>query len=98
MRCSFACSLLAALFLLTSPIRAQEKLQEQAFALQKTIEKALAKAAPSVASVLVSRNEIYRKLSGGPAEPENSGTLGDFDPSKLDSVTTDKSKEERRRL
>lgn len=94
-----ASPVLAALtLLLASPVHAQNRLQEQALALQKTIEQAIAKAAPSVACVLVSRNEIYRKLGGAPAESENTGTLGDFDPSKLDSVTTDKSREERRKL
>lgn len=63
---------------LPAAAHAQDKALEQTLALQKVMEKLLAEAEPSIACILVSRSEAYRRLAGQPAGPEASGILGDF--------------------
>src|SRR5437868_12423025 len=77
---------------------AQDKAHEQALALQTTIEKTISQAGPSIACVLVSRSDAYRRLADLPPDAEATGTLGDFDPTKLAFLGEARSKEERRKL
>ena len=62
-------------------------------ALQKGIQKAIAAAEPSIACILVSRSDGYRRFGGYPA-PDPTGKLGDFDPHRFD-VAEERSKDER---
>jgi serine protease Do len=73
----------------------QDKGLEQSLALQKVMQKAIAQAESSIACILVSRNEAYRRLAGQPPGSDTSGKLGDFDPAKLDFLGGERSKEER---
>ncbi|MCI0637673.1 MAG: PDZ domain-containing protein [Gemmataceae bacterium] len=52
----------------------------QALALQKTTQKAIAAAEPSIACILVSRSDSYRHFGQPPPGPEGTGKLGGFEP------------------
>ncbi len=68
------------------PIAAQppDDADGQALALQKVLHKVIAQVEPSVACILVSRSDDYRRLGLGP-DKEHPGQLGDFDPEVLRS-------------
>jgi serine protease Do len=54
--------------------------QEQAQALQRTMQKAIDQAQPSIACILVSRSDVYRQLTGQSTHEDKTGKLGDFPP------------------
>ncbi|MCI0377345.1 MAG: PDZ domain-containing protein [Gemmataceae bacterium] len=69
------------LFLVCSPVFAQDADPvAQALALQKTTQKAIAAAEPSIACIFVSRSDSYRHFGQPPTGPEGTGKLGGFDP------------------
>ncbi len=71
-----------------------ERALEQAAALDKVIQDVVAASEPAIACILVSRNNVYRRLPGQAAEL--TGKLGDFDLQPF--LYEDKSTEERERL
>jgi serine protease Do len=85
-------------FLWFGSLEAQDKNLDQSVALQSVLQKAIADAEPSIACILVSRSDAYRRLDGLVPVPEFSGKLGDFDPRKHDFLEKDSSQEERRKL
>src|SRR4051794_3148563 len=87
----------ASLYVLLGSLSAlgQDRDLEQARALQQTIQKAIARAEPGIACILVSRSEDYQRLGGG-AGNDVSGKLGGFDIKRL--LAKDKSTEEKARL
>ena len=71
------------LVLLAGPARADdERDRELVGKLQAQVERAVREVGPAVACVLVSRSEDYHKAPywGVPADPEQPGRLGRFDP------------------
>ncbi|MBI3407397.1 MAG: trypsin-like peptidase domain-containing protein [Planctomycetes bacterium] len=87
MRSVAVCVLLASIVARPGSLRAQEKdLLDKAIALQKVTQKVIAVTEPSIACILVSRSDEYRRL-GYVYEPEESGRLGAFElkwPTGLD--------------
>ena len=89
----------AALLLMVPGFAAgEDKALEQTLALQKVMQKVIAQAEPSIACILVSRNEAYRRANGQTPSADFSGKLGDFDPNKFDFPVEDKSREDRRKF
>jgi serine protease Do len=66
----------AVLFGLAPSALGQGADEEQAEALQRTMENAIKRSRPSIVSILVSRSDIYKQLTG--QGPSKSGKLGDF--------------------
>jgi serine protease Do len=56
----------------------QEADLQRALALERTVQKVIAQAEPSVVGILVSRSELYSRFGQGPAA-DNPGKLGPFD-------------------
>jgi serine protease Do len=83
--------------LLASAAPAQDAPLPQVLAVQKVMQDAIARAEPSIACILVSRSDAYRRLGMTPL-PERPGTLGDFDARKLNHLERDEAKALRRRL
>lgn len=70
--------LIGLLFLSGGLVRAQEDASlQQALALQKVMQKVIREAEPSIACILVSRSEGYKRVGQGPPAPEQ-GRLGAF--------------------
>jgi S1-C subfamily serine protease len=57
-----------------------------ALALEKTIQKAIVRAEPAVACILVSRSGLYQKIGQDPGDIA-AGKLGSFDPSQVSRFT-----------
>ena len=74
-------------------VQAEDDVLDQALALQKTLQKAITAAEPSIACILVSRSEAYQRAAGPKTSADTSGKLGDFDPREF--LGEEKSKEER---
>ncbi|HZY87548.1 MAG TPA: trypsin-like peptidase domain-containing protein [Gemmataceae bacterium] len=64
--------------LLALPAGARERGAAEVEALQKAVQRAIERAEPSVACVLVSRSDAYRRWKAGPS-PDTPGKLGHFD-------------------
>src|SRR5262245_31557603 len=58
----------------------------QAMALERTMQKAIARAEPAIACILVSRSEEYRKLQPAASLDEGNGHLDAFDPKSVDNL------------
>ena len=72
-------SALVAVLTLVPAARAEDKPSPELLALQKAVENAVADAEPSIACILVSRSENYRKLEEAPPADVTPGRLGRFD-------------------
>jgi serine protease Do len=73
----------AALLLLLPVVRADDDKQlQQALALEKTVKKVIRDTEANIASIVVSRSDLYAHFGQGPA-PEQPGMLGVFDPQAL---------------
>src|SRR5262249_11783369 len=71
---------------------------KQALALEKSMQKAIAKASPAIACIIVSRSDDYQRFANA-SPPDESGRLGGFDPSSLDQFKLEpKGKKEREAL
>jgi S1-C subfamily serine protease len=77
-------SILLALLTLTPAVHSEDKAPApELLALQEAVKKAIADADPSIACILVSRSENYRKLEEAPATDITPGRLGRFDETAL---------------
>src|SRR5829696_8789269 len=61
-----------------APARADEARLKDVQALQEQVQQTIARAEPSIACVLFSRSELYKKYGAAPAA-QNPGKLGRFD-------------------
>ncbi len=64
-------------------VQGQDSDVEQTLALQRVMQRAIARAEPSIACILVSRSDEYKRLAGQAADASSTGQLGDFDPTLL---------------
>src|SRR5262245_53067927 len=55
---------------------------QQALALQQTVRSAIARAEPSIACILISRSDVYRRYFRDEPPADNPGRLGSFIPGR----------------
>jgi serine protease Do len=63
-------------------VQKQDTELQQALALEKTVQRIIAQAEPSIACILVSRSDLYARFGQGPSTI-NPGNLGQFDSEAL---------------
>jgi S1-C subfamily serine protease len=77
-RSTWPCWLATLSLLAAGPARGEEKpTLKEALALQEALQQAIAEAEPSIACILVSRSDAYRRFGQGPS-PDKPGELGTF--------------------
>jgi S1-C subfamily serine protease len=81
-------SALALAVLLGLPLfgRAAEPVSREALALQDAFQEAIRRAEPSIACILVSRSDIYRRWFRQTPPPDYPGRLGDFSPNATANI------------
>jgi serine protease Do len=69
-------------FVTTVTAAQQDEDLQRALALEKTVQKIIARAEPAVACLVISRSDLYARFGQGPAA-DNAGKLGPFDAEVL---------------